>query len=147
MSGLSSVKGGCQDARPSDTAFELHLLSALRDAPAAHFSVRQPWDVGISSDTAARKRFLPGLPAPHRSPPAFAPSSEPAHPEVARMQGRLDAAGAKFAKRAKHATWDANETEEKNFALFKWLKIIERGPWDFAVSRDFLRARLMGLGA
>ena len=35
----------------------------------------------------------------------------------------------------------------KNFALFKWLKIIERGPWDFAVSRDFLRARLMGLGA
>ena len=111
------MKGGCQDARPSDTAFELHLLSALRDAPAAHFSVRQPWDVGISSDTAVRKRFLPGLPAPHRSPPAFAPSSEPAHPEVARMQGRLDAAGAKFAKRAKHATWDANETEEKKLCF------------------------------
>ena len=147
MSGLSSVKGGCQDARPSDAAFELHLLSSLRDAPATHFSVRQPWDVGICSDTSARKRFLPGLPAPHRLPPAFAPSVEPAHPEVTRMQGRLDAAGAKFAKRAKHATWDAKETEEKNFALFKWLRIIERGPWDFAVSRDFLRARLLGLGA
>ena len=147
MSGLSSVKGGCQDARPSDAAFELHLLSSLRDAPATHFSVRQPWDVGICSDTSARKRFLPGLPAPHRLPPAFAPSVEQAHPEVTRMQGRLDAAGAKFAKRAKHATWDAKETEEKNFALFKWLRIIERGPWDCAVSRDFLRARLLGLGA
>ena len=63
------------------------------------------------------------------------------------MQGRLDAAGDKCAKRAKHATWDAKETEEKNFDLFKWLRIIERGPWDFAVSRDFLRARLLGLGA
>ena len=117
MSGLSSVKGGCQDARPSDAAFELHLLSSLRDAPATHFSVRQPWDVGICSDTSARKRFLPGLPAPHRLPPAFAPSVEPAHPEVTRMQGRLDAAGAKFAKRAKHATWDAKETEEKSLLL------------------------------
>ena len=147
MSGPSSVKRGFQDARPSAAAFELHLLSALRDAPATRFSVRQPWDVGICSDASARKRFLPGLPAPHRLPPAFAPSLEPSHPEVARMQGRLDAAGDKFAKRAKHATWDAKETEEKNFALFKWLRIIERGPWDFAVSRDFLRARLLGLGA
>ena len=147
MSGPSSVKRGFQDARPSAAAFELHLLSALRDAPATRFSVRQPWDVGICSDASARKRFLPGLPAPHRLPPAFAPSLEPSHPEVARMQGRLDAAGAKFAKRAKHATCDAKETEGKNFALFKWLRVIERGPWDFAVSRDFLRARLLGLGA
>ena len=147
MSGPSSVKRGFQDARPSAAAFELHLLSALRDAPATRFSVRQPWDVGICSDASARKRFLPGLPAPHRLPPAFAPSLEPSHPEVARMQGRLDAAGDKCAKRAKHATWDAKETEEKNFDLFKWLRIIERGPWDFAVSRDFLRARLLGLGA
>ena len=38
---------------------------------------------------------------------------------MARMQDRLDAAGAKFAKRAKHAAWDAKETEEKNFALFE----------------------------
>ncbi|CAE7763006.1 SLC24A2 [Symbiodinium sp. CCMP2592] len=90
---------------------------------------------------------MPGLPAPQRLLPSAVPEREASHPEVARMQSRFDAAGAKFAKRTKHVSWDAKETEEKNFALFKWLKIIERGPWDFAVSRDFLRARLLGLGA
>ena len=53
--------------------------------------------------------------------PVFVPCLEPVHPEVARLQGKLAAAGAKFAKRAKHDTWDAKETQEKSFALFKWL--------------------------
>ena len=135
-------------ASSASAAFELHLLSSLRDAPATHFSVRQPWDASIASDSSARKRFLPNLPAPERLLPSLRGSgSEPEHPEVRRMQSRLDSAGAKFAKRTKHATWDAKETEERNFALFKWLRIVEQGPWDFSVSRDFLKARLMGLGA
>ncbi|CAE7243210.1 unnamed protein product [Symbiodinium sp. CCMP2592] len=147
MSGRRSAKRGAQGAPDHSSAFDLHLLSALRDTPATHFSVRQPWDASICSDASARKRFMPGLPAPQRLLPPAVPEREASHPEAARMQSRLDAAGAKFARRTKHVSWDAKETEEKNFALFKWLKIIERGPWDFAVSRDFLRARLLGLGA
>ena len=43
-------------------------------------------------------------------------------------------AGAKFARTSKHTTWDAKISEERNFALFKWIRIVERGSWDFAVS-------------
>ena len=84
-----------------------------------------PWDVGICPDTSARSNFLPGFSGSSQAAaclePALVPCLEPVHPEVARLQGRLAAAGAKFAKRAKHDTWDAKETQEKSFALFKWL--------------------------
>ena len=76
--------------------------------------------------------------------PVFVPCLEPVHPEVARLQGKLAAAGAKFAKRAKHDTWDAKETQEKSFALFKWLGLSSE-----VRGTSLLRsgARLLGLGA
>ena len=80
-------------------------------------------------------------------------ASYPTHSEVQTslsrrcFQARVAHAGAKFARTSKHATWDAKISEERNFALFKWIRIVERGSWDFAVSRDFLKARLVGQGA
>ena len=145
-SGGFSVRSLADPSRSSQ--FDLHLLTAFSRSPVSVFDTKQAWDLSILSRAHDRKRFMPELPVPERVVPHLRSSSSCEESgDIVRVQARVAHAGAKFARTSKHATWDAKISQERNFALFKWIRIVERGSWDFAVSRDFLKARLVGQGA
>ena len=122
-----------------ESAFHLHLRTCLKDSSSVW---KQPWQTGLLQQQPGAKRLRPKGPLPlvqlEQAPVEGSYGSE-----QPRSEG-LEAVCAKLAK-CKHDSWEQMQSEERNLAVNKWVRIVATSPMSFQVARDFFASKASGL--
>ena len=122
-----------------ESAFHLHLRTCLKDSSSVW---KQPWQIGLLQQQPGSKRLRPKGPLPlvqlEQTPVKDSQGSR-----QSRFEG-LEAVCAKLAK-CKHDSWEQMQSEERNLAVNKWVRIVATSPMSFQVARDFFTSKASGL--
>ena len=122
-----------------ESAFHLHLRTCLKDSSSVW---KQPWQTGLLQQQPGAKRPRPKGPLPLVQLEQ-APVESSYGSEQPRSEG-LEAVCAKLAK-CKHDSWEQMQSEERNLAVNKWVRIVATSPMSFQVARDFFASKASGL--
>ena len=121
---------------------DLDSIGAQESAFHLHLVWKQPWQTGLLQQQPGAKRLRPKGPLPlvqlEQAPVEGSYGSE-----QPRSEG-LEAVCAKLAK-CKHDSWEQMQSEERNLAVNKWVRIVATSPMSFQVARDFFASKASGL--
>ena len=115
-----------------ESAFHLHLRTCLKDSSSVW---KQRWQIGLLQQQPGAKRLRPKGPLPLVQLEQ-APVEDSYGSEQPRSEG-LEAVCAK--------PWEQMQSEERNLAVNKWVRIVGTSPMSFQVARDFFASKASGL--